>query len=167
MNKFFSITCVCAFCFSPHVQSQNTQVQMQTLVQKADSLEHELSYLKLSYELSTLKSDITILKNEVGITSASLKVDIYNRNFSSKLSDSNQQYYEACLEQKDSFSKLIEAKKTFFAFNIITHPYSDSELDVLITNYNVITKAFDALEKSIELLKITIDIYTEHCNRQK
>ena len=50
MNKFLcSLVFVLSFS-SVHAQSNDSQKEIQTLVQRVDSLEHELSYLKLTYE---------------------------------------------------------------------------------------------------------------------
>ena len=70
MKKIFCTLLVLVLSiFSVNAQSQNSQEKMQTLVQRVDSLEHELSYLKLTYELSTLNSDMTLFTNEINIVS--------------------------------------------------------------------------------------------------
>lgn len=64
MNKFLcSLVFVLSFS-SVHAQSNDSQKEIQTLVQRVDSLEHELSYLKLTYELNTLNSDIIQSPNQ-------------------------------------------------------------------------------------------------------
>ena len=139
MNKFLcSLVFVLSFS-SVYAQSNDSQKEIQTLVQRVDSLEHELSYLRLTYELNTL----------------------YNRNFNSKLGDAYQQYYETCQRKKQSISELIEAKKTLYLIKVITYPYSESELKTLKASYNVINDAYGSLGKSMELLKIVIDTYNE------
>ena len=82
---FFTLLVLVLSIFSVNAQSQNSQEKMQTLVQRVDSLEHELSYLKLSYELSTLNSDITLFSNEINIKTLEIQLDLYNRNFNSQL----------------------------------------------------------------------------------
>lgn len=52
------------FC-SGFAQSQKPQENNQVLVQRIDSLEHELSYLKLSYDLYTLNSDMKMAASEI------------------------------------------------------------------------------------------------------
>ena len=124
MNKIFC-SLVFALCiFSVHAQSlSDSREKIQLLAQKVDSLEHELSYLKLTYELNTLNSDITMFANEVYTRSIAIQLDLYNRNFNSTLGDSYQQYYEACKSKKQAMSELVEAKKTLFTFKVITFPY--------------------------------------------
>lgn len=159
MNTFLYSFVICVFFFSIHAQSQNPQAEIQILVQRVDSLEHELSYLKLTYELNTLNSDISMFTNEVYIKSIAIQLDIYNKNIDLRLGDAYQRYYKACQGKKQAFSKLIEAKKNIFAVKVITYPYSESELNTLMASYKVINDAFNLLENSMDLLKITIDTY--------
>lgn len=124
MKKFFYTLLVLVLSiFSVNAQSQNSQEKKQTLVQRVDSLEHELSYLKLTYELSTLNSDMTLFSNAINIKSLEIQLNLYNRNFNSQLGYAYQRYYKSCQERKQSISELIESKKTFFVLKVITYPF--------------------------------------------
>lgn len=158
---FYTFLVLVLSIFSVNAQSQNSQEKMQTLVQRVDSLEHELSYLKLTYELSTLNSDMTLFSNEIHSKSLEIQLYIYNRNFNSQLGNAYQQYYKSCQEKKQSISELIEAEKTFFVLKVITYPFSESEMNALKAKYKVIDKAYDSLSKSMELFKIVMDAYNE------
>lgn len=158
---FYTFLVLVLSIFSVNAQSQNSQEKMQTLVQRVDSLEHELSYLKLTYELSTLSSDMTLFSNEIHSKSLEIQLYIYNRNFNSQLGNAYQQYYKSCQEKKQSISELIEAEKTFFVLKVITYPFSESEMNALKAKYKVIDKAYDSLSKSMELFKIVMDAYNE------
>lgn len=161
MRKFLFFF-VYALSFIPiQAQSQDSQIGVQALIQRVDSLEHELSYLRLTYELYTLNSDITMFANEVYTKSIEIQLDLHNRNFNSKLGNSYKQYYESCLRKKQSISVLIEAKKKFFTLKVITYPYTESELNTLMAGYNVIDDAYETLEHSLNVLKITVDAYKE------
>lgn len=162
MKKFFYTLLVLVLSiFSVNAQSQKSQEKMQTLVQRVDSLEHELSYLKLTYELSTLNSDMTLFSNAINIKSLDIQLNLYNRNFNSQLGYAYQRYYKSCQERKQSISELIEAKKTFFVLKVITYPFSESEMNTLKTSYNVIDNAYESIETSMELLKIVVDAYNK------
>lgn len=158
---FYTLLVLVLSIFSVNAQSQNSQEKMQTLVQRVDSLEHELSYLKLTYELSTLNSDMTLFSNAINIKSLDIQLNLYNRNFNSQLGYAYQRYYKSCQEKKQSISELIEAKKTFFVLKVITYPFSESEMNTLKTSYNVIDNAYKSIETSMELLKIVVDAYNK------
>ncbi len=162
MKKFFYTLLVLVLSiFSVNAQSQNSQEKKQTLVQRVDSLEHELSYLKLTYELSTLNSDMTLFSNAINIKSLEIQLNLYNRNFNSQLGYAYQRYYKSCQERKQSISELIESKKTFFVLKVITYPFSESEVNTLNASYNVIDNAYESIGKSMELLKIVVDAYNK------
>ncbi len=162
MKKFFYTLLVLVLSiFSVNAQSQNSQEKKQTLVQRVDSLEHELSYLKLTYELSTLNSDMTLFSNAINIKSLEIQLNLYNRNFNSQLDYAYQRYYKSCQERKQSISELIESKKTFFVLKVITYPFSESEMNTLNASYNVIDNAYESIGKSMELLKIVVDAYNK------
>ena len=162
MKKIFCTLLVLVLSiFSVNAQSQNSQEKMQTLVQRVDSLEHELSYLKLTYELSTLNSDMTLFTNEINIKSLEIQLNLYTRNFNSQLGYEYQRYYKLCQEHKQSISKLIEAKKTIFVLKVITYPFSESEMNTLKASYNVIDNAYELIGSSMKLLKFVVDAYNK------
>lgn len=160
-NFFYTLLVLVLSIFSVNAQSQNSQEKKQTLVQRVDSLEHELSYLKLTYELSTLNSDMTLFSNAINIKSLEIQLNLYNRNFNSQLGYAYQRYYKSCQERKQSISELIESKKTFFVLKVITYPFSESEMNTLNASYNVIDNAYESIGKSMELLKIVVDAYNK------
>lgn len=113
MNKFLcSLVFVLSFS-SVHAQSNDSQKEIQTLVQRVDSLEHELSYLKLTYELNTLNSDITMFANEVYTKSIAIQLDLYNRNFNSKLGDAYQHIMKHANARNNQFLNSLKLRKHY------------------------------------------------------
>ena len=82
---FYTLLVLVLSIFSVNAQSQNSQEKMQTLVQRVDSLEHELSYIKLSYELYTLNNDLSIFNKDIGVRTNAIQINIYTHNFDYKL----------------------------------------------------------------------------------
>lgn len=160
-KRFYALLVFVLSIISVNAQSQNSQEEMQTPVQRVDSLEHELLYLKLAYELSTLNSDMALFINEIDIKSLGIQLNISNRNFNSQLGYVYQLYYKSCQEKKQAISELIETEKTFFVLKVITYPFSESEMNALKAKYKVIDKAYESIGKSMELLKIVMDAYNE------
>ncbi len=161
MKKFLCYLVFGLSLLSVHAQTQNPQDEMQTLVSKVDSLEHELSYLKLTYELYTLNTDLKIFANEVYAKTVGIKLDLYNRNFDSGLGDAYQYYYDSCKAQMQAYSELVDAKKKLFTMKITTFPYTETEKNSLIASYNVIDNAYESLESSVKLLKIVVGLYKD------
>lgn len=169
MKKILQTLVFVLCAMSIHAQSQpqpakDQQGDMNALVHKIDSLEHELSYLKLTYELYTLVTDITIFANEVQMKALTVQLSLYTQNVNSKLADSFQQVYESYLNKKQATSDLIKAKKDFFNLKILTYSYTESELNTLVANYNFIDDVYDLLDNSMKMLRISVDSYKELCD---
>lgn len=147
--------------FSVHAQVQDSQEEIQTLTQRVDSLEHELSYLKMSYDLSTLRYEINMTINEVDIKCLRIKSDIDNREFDSRYGNAYQRLYEAFQANKQSTYDRIGAVKLLYTLKIAIYPYSESELNVLKKSYESIDRSYASLEGSMDMLKIYIDMYND------
>lgn len=141
--------------------SQNEQTEIQTLIQRVDSLEHELSYFKLSYELNTLNYDISMFTTDVYTKALEVQMNFYNRNYYPGLAKSHQSYYESCERKMKSISDLIDAKKSLFTIKILTFPYSETEIRTLMSSYDVIDVAFDSSKNAMKLLKTAIEAYRQ------
>lgn len=139
--------------------STNSQDEESSLVQRVDSLEHELSYLKLRYDLSTLKANIEMFSNDVNTKALAVKLDLCDRNFDKQLGEAYKRFYEACLEKQDSLLELVDTTNTSFTLKVVTYPYTELELNELLLYYTVINDAYKSLENSMDLLKLTIDAY--------
>ncbi len=162
--KSFFITCfILLSSLYGFTQTQSLTTKLDSLVQKVDSLEHELSYLKLSYELDALNSDITIFSNEVYTKSIAIQLDLYNRNFDHELASTYKRYYESCENKMRSLAELIEAKKTFFVVKVLTYTYSEKELKTLYASNSVISSAYESLQSSMKILELTVKAYSKYC----
>lgn len=159
MNKFLYSILLVFSSFSVYAQSKDSIGEIQTLVQRVDSLEHELSYLKLIYELKTLNSDIAMLKSEIDIKSNSIQLFIYNKNFDTELYEVFQEYYKTSKRQKEAYLELINATKESFTIRIIANHFTEKELNVLMSSYKIISLSYDSLESSIKTLKFIIETY--------
>ena len=94
MKKFLFLCLFALFFCSGFAQSQKPQENNQALVQRIDSLEHELSYLKLSYDLYTLNSDMKMAANEIYAKYLAIREDIDHRNFAKELGNAYKRYYK-------------------------------------------------------------------------
>lgn len=162
--KSFILSCfILLSTFSAFANSQEDDVRLGLLVQRVDSLEHELSYFKLSYDLGSLNSDLVIFANEVYTKTIAIQLDLYNRNFNARLADSYKRYYESCEDKMQSYAQFMDAQKRFFRLKVLTYPYTESELSSLQARYNVINNAFETLQRSMELLELSIKEYCKYC----
>ena len=161
MNKIIISFIFALSFFTAQAVSQNDKKDISTisLSQKVDSIEDELSYLKMSYELSSLNNDITMFVNEIYTKSLAIQLNIQSRYLDRRLTKSYTEYYDACKYKQNSISELITVKKTFFNLKYITSDFSKEESNVLLKSIDVIDSAYDSLESSMSLLKVSLETY--------
>lgn len=157
---------VCSFVlvlslFSAHAQSQVTREEMQVLVQRVDSLEHELSYLKLSNDLIELNNNLTTFINEVKTEALEIRLNAYVGLIGVELGAAYERNYEANVERMAAIYEHIEAVKLSFTVETITKPYTESELRLLTSHYNTLDKAYETLDRAMDMLRHVVNMYNE------
>ncbi len=162
MKKILFLLVFAISITSAHAQTENQLEETSALVQRIDSLEHELAYLKLHYELSSLKSELNIQANQISIKSSEISINIFHSNFNSKLGEIYKQYYEVCVDNKESIKRLIDTKIKLLATMVLTNSFSEEELNVLILMISTIESGYKALEASINSLEVSVDFYNDH-----
>lgn len=95
MNKILVTLTFVIFFFSSQAQPQNQQIEIHQLIHRVDSLQHELSYLQLNYELNQFKSDLSLFANDISTKSIEVQLYIYNRNFDARLAYAYKSNYES------------------------------------------------------------------------
>lgn len=147
---------------SIQAQANDVDREIRALTHRVDSLEHEMSYLVLSYKFSTLNNDISKLANDVYINSLEIELNITTNMFDMTYGDLMLRYYYSCVKQKQLIAGLIKGTRLFYTLDISSREYSQSERDYLQTCNESIDSTFDYLEKAIDLLKSNIDVYLSH-----
>ena len=142
-------------------QDKKEEADIITLLQKVDSIEHELSYLKMSCDLKNLISDISLFATEVYSKYLSIELNISNRNFGRRLGAGYEKYYESCMNRKKTIDESIVSQKKLYMAKYYASYFSKIESDILFASCNVIDEGYNTLEQSMNLLKIAIETYNE------
>lgn len=160
MNRILIFSALILSFLSIQAQLPNSQAELQALTQKIDSLDHELAYLKLTYELNSLSSDMTMLNNEIYSRTTAIKLDITDRNFDSRINNLNKKQYDTYRNRINSLTELADARKEYFFAMSTKYSFSESELRILTIGYEGINLQFDQLEKTMDLFKTVVDWYS-------
>lgn len=131
------------------------------LTQRVDSLEHELAYLKLSYELSTFHLDLSMFVNDVYNNLMEIKQELYNGSYDTKWYKMYQENYDNQKSKLETFSGLVELHKTSFAVNVRKSNFTENELNAMMIRWKLIDVAYESLVNYMDLFKRSIDAYRE------
>ena len=146
---------------SVHAQSQDLQDEMKVVVHRVDSLEHELSYLKLTYEVSNFISQLENFGQDLNIRSLEIKLYTLNRSFDSELLDVVQYNLNSLKNKRLALTFLSEAMKNNFPLKLAASTCTDSEQYLLKTQYDLIDGCLEQIDSSMNLLELVVSEYKE------
>lgn len=127
--------------------------------EKVDSLEHQLDFLKLSYEVYTLNTDLKLFTSDVNSQIKDMKISIYHHDCDRDMYRMYSRMYDAYRENLESTKGLIESKQGLFVAMMISREWSDSELSVLTQSYDMTKGLYHQAELVLDMMKDVLDIY--------
>lgn len=158
MKKIVILVVLMFFSIASYAQSEKIWTDT-ALVQRVDSLEHEITYLKLIYEIENTRSDIEIYTNETYIYALSIQLNILAKNVSREMGKAFEEDYERRISRMQSYSELIERKKEFVALNLIVFPFSYAERNLIQSNMEVLDSSLKKLDATLNMLKVSTEAY--------
>lgn len=148
------------FSIASHAQSEKIETDT-TLVQRVDSLEHNLTYLKLICDINETITNIGIITNDIQIDALSLKLDIFYKNFNRKFIKSSIKGYEGNKSVIESLSGTIESQKEYAYIKLLTYSFTESERSLIKQKLEIMESSFKKLKIASDLLKTCIDAYLD------
>lgn len=158
MKKLFVTLALILSFFSINAQSPE-QEEIKTLTQRVDSLEHELTFLQLKYELSELINEMSFFEGSVNRASLTLQIYCAQNNYDFDLYESIKGNYLASKERFDSFPESIDILKEYVAFINTTHSLSENEKGLLISKCNTLDTELRLVESSLTVYKNVLELY--------
>lgn len=144
-------------------QSKKQQEEKPALEQRVDSLQHELAFLKAKYELEQLNSQMQIYSYGIDIKVNAINIDRARKIFESRLATAFQSDYESFKGLTNALKERVDSTKLFTVLQLMKYSFSDSEVQALKYQINILDLSLDALEKHLDLYKISLDEYKKRC----
>lgn len=144
-------------------QSKKQQEEKPALEQRVDSLQHELAFLKAKYELEQLNSQMQMYSYGIDIKVNAINIDRARKIFESRLATAFQSDYESFKGLTNALKERVDSTKLFTVLRLMKYSFSDSEVQALKYQINILDLSLDALEKHLDLYKISLDEYKKRC----
>lgn len=144
-------------------QSKKQQEEKPALEQRVDSLQHELAFLKAKYELEQLNSQMQMYSYGIDIKVNAINIDRARKIFESRLATAFQSDYESFKGLTSALKERVDSTKLFTVLQLMKYSFSDSEVQALKYQINILDLSLDALEKHLDLYKISLDEYKKRC----
>lgn len=137
--------------------TDNSKVDL--LQAQVDSLSHQVDYLNLIYEISTLNTDIKLFCHDIASDIMDMKMNIYHNDCRGDIYYSYKELYDAYIIDFKAFEDLIKAKQLLFVAMLVAKNYTDSEKDVLMKSLNMTDSIYHSAELQLNMMKDVLDIY--------
>lgn len=137
-------------------------IEKDILVQRIDSLEKELSFVKLQNELNALKIELQVNVNNLDIKSNSILLNVNSRTFLRMLYNAYKENYESSEELVQSYQPNVELNKMNCYLHILKYNYSESQKSVLEGTIKVIDNSYSKLKSSLDYYKTCLDMYKDN-----
>lgn len=149
---------ICILCWQ-NLNAQVTQREYNVLVNKVDSLEHELALVQICMELSNFDSEVRLFISQLRLETLEINQLTLAKTFDKKLSN----LYNRSVTS--SYTKLQSYIIKYKALSISVDKYKQTlnlnELDKrkLDMDLECISQAFDLLEHSFNIFKSVVSDY--------
>ena len=163
MKKIFCLLLFVVSFTAVMAQSKNQQEEKPTLEQRVDSLQHELAFLKAKYELEQLNSQMQMYSYGIDIKVNAINIDRARKIFESRLATAFQSDYESFKGLTNALKERVDSTKLFTVLQLMKYSFSDSEVQAVKYQINILDLSLDALEKHLDLYKISLDEYKKRC----
>lgn len=163
MKKIFCLLLFVVSFTAVMAQSKKQQEEKPALEQRVDSLQHELAFLKAKYELEQLNSQMQMYSYGIDIKVNAINIDRARKIFESRLATAFQSDYESFKGLTNALKERVDSTKLFTVLQLMKYSFSDSEVQALKYQINILDLSLDALEKHLDLYKISLDEYKKRC----
>lgn len=163
MKKIFCLLLFVVSFTAVMAQSKKQQEEKPALEQRVDSLQHELAFLKAKYELEQLNSQMQMYSYGIDIKVNAINIDRARKIFESRLATAFQSDYESFKGLTNALKERVDSTKLFIVLQLMKYSFSDSEVQALKYQINILDLSLDALEKHLDLYKISLDEYKKRC----
>lgn len=141
-----------------------TKGDSKELVQKVENLEHELIYLRSSYDLFKIQTDFGFLLNDIKHSINDLSKNIYHDNYHYNTCKIAEKHYDLLKEKISTLRKLYESIKSNVEIYSQKNSFSESEEGSLRNCCNSIDSTITSIcgyYGYLDFYKETIDLYKD------
>ena len=141
------------------VQYRPTELSIDSLVIKLNTLQHDYDYLHCNYELNRIIHELKGLANSISISSNSLLISYYNTRFDKDLHTTYSNLYNSYIKNLNALTENIAATKLLVTTKVLTSNFTEQEIKVIASSFEVIDKSISNVNSSLEYFKVVIDAY--------
>ena len=142
------------------VQYQPTEISIDSLVVKLNTLQRDYDYLYCNYELKRVALELNDFSNSISISSNSLLISYYNTRFDIDLYTTYLELYKSNVQKLNSLKENIDATKLIVTAKVLTSNFTEEEeIKLIASNFELIDRSISTVNSSLEYFKVVIEAY--------
>jgi hypothetical protein len=141
------------------VQYRHTEISIDSLVVKLNTLQRDYDYLYCNYELNRVALELKDFSNSISISSNSLLINYYNTRFDIDLYTTYWELYKSNVQTLNSIKENIDATKLIVTAKVLTSNFTEEEIKLITSNFELIDKSISTVNSSLEYFKVVIEAY--------
>lgn len=141
------------------VQIDSTEISIDSLVVKLNTLQRNYDYLYCDLELNKAQLELKDLSNSISIASNALLISYYQGKYDRDLYDSYSRLYESYLKNLDSSCDKVEVVKLAVVSKALTSNFTEQEISVVTKTIGLLDSSIANVESSLKHFKVVIDGY--------
>ena len=141
------------------VQYRHTEISIDSLVVKLNTLQRDYDYLYCNYELNRVALELKDFSNSISISSNSLLISYYNTRFDIDLYTTYLELYKSNVQKLNSLKENIDVTKLIVTAKVLTSNFTEEEIKLITSNFELIDKSISTVNSSLEYFKVVIEAY--------
>ena len=143
-------------------QIQTAAVSIDSLSSRLEKLQHDYDYMKCDYEAFKLDKDLNDLAHNINISTNGILINVYNSRYDNDLYTAYSESYTAYCSLFESIKSKMESAKTLVFLKILTSGFTEQEIEVLTTSFNVIDNTVNRVQRALDYYDVVLKVYRIH-----
>ena len=141
------------------VQYQPTEISIDSLAVKLNTLQRDCDYWYCNYELMRGCLELNDFSNSISISSNSILISYYNTKFDIDLYTVYLELYNSYVRKLNALKVNMDATKLLVTSKVVTSNFTEQEIKLISSNLELIDRSMSTVNSSLEYLKVVIDAY--------
>ena len=141
------------------INAQENTSKIDSLVTELTQLKHDYNYLYCLNELEELDSSLRIFIHGLDISSNSVLLNYYQRNYDRRLYNAYKDNHQSSKELLDNLKVSVSVSKMSVAAKMIDYDFNEREIMILEGKMHMIESCVEKAEGSLDYFDLVIDMY--------
>lgn len=142
-------------------QVQYAAITTDSLSLRLEKLQHDYDFMYCDYEAYKLQMDLKDLAKSIDISSNGILINVYNGRYDNDLYKVYLENYKSSCDLFESLKEGIENVRTLVSLKILFSGFTDTEINVLTSKFNVINNAVTKVQSSLNYYDVVLKAYKD------